>query len=68
MKTTNYVMILALGLVAMPAWAQEHGKGKMKELDLNPVVVTGTGTHHRLSESPVPVEVISGSDLKSGYH
>lgn len=64
MKTTNYAMILALGLVAMPAWAQEHGKGKMKELDLNPVVVTGTGTHHRLSESPVPVEVISGSDLR----
>ena len=35
MKTTNYAMILALGLVAMPALAQEHGKGKMKELDLN---------------------------------
>lgn len=64
MKTTNYAMILALGLVAVPALAQEHGKGKMKELDLNPVVVTGTGTHHRLSESPVQVEVISGNDLR----
>ncbi len=64
MKTMNYAIILTLGLVAVPALAQQHGKGKMKELDLNPVVVTGTGTHHRLSESPVPVEVISGNDLR----
>ncbi len=64
MKTMNYVIILTLGLATLPALAQQHGKGKMKELDLNPVVVTGTGTHHRLSDSPVPVEVISGNDLR----
>lgn len=31
---------------------------------LNQVVVTGTGTHHRLKNSPVPVEVISGTQLR----
>ncbi len=33
-------------------------------VNLNQVVVTGTGTHRRLKDSPVPVEVISGSDLR----
>ena len=34
-------------------------------VNLNQVVVTGTGTHRRLKDSPVPIEVISGTDLKS---
>ena len=34
-------------------------------VNLNQVVVTGTGTHRRLKDSPVPVEVISGTDLKN---
>ena len=33
-------------------------------INLNQVVITGTGTHHRLQDSPVAVEVINGSDLK----
>ena len=33
-------------------------------VNLNQVVVTGTGTHRRLKDSPVPVEVLSGTDLK----
>lgn len=33
-------------------------------VNLNQVVVTGTGTHRRLKDSPVPVEVLSGSDLR----
>lgn len=28
------------------------------------VVVTGTGTHHRMTDSPVPVSVITAKDLK----
>ena len=34
-------------------------------LDLNQIVVTGTGTHHRMKDTPVPVEVISGKELKN---
>ena len=33
--------------------------------ELNPVVVTGTGVHQRLKNTPVPVEVISGSDMRN---
>lgn len=32
-------------------------------INLNQVVVTGTGTHHKLQNSPVPVEVINSKDL-----
>ena len=31
---------------------------------LNPVVVTGTGTHQRLKDTPAPVTVISASDIR----
>lgn len=33
--------------------------------DLNPVVVTGTGMHQRLKSTPVPVEVITGNEIKA---
>lgn len=33
-------------------------------INLNQVVVTGTGTHHKLKDSPVPIEVINSNDLK----
>lgn len=33
-------------------------------INLNQVVVTGTGTHHRLKDSPVPIEVVSAADIK----
>lgn len=34
-------------------------------LNLNEVVVTGTGTHRRLQESPVAIEVISQKELRN---
>ena len=39
---------------------------RMREdvVNLNQVVVTGTGTHHRLKDSPVPVEVITQKELQ----
>ncbi|MDE6451245.1 MAG: TonB-dependent receptor, partial [Odoribacter sp.] len=37
---------------------------KALPVHLNQVVITGTGTHHRLKDSPVPIEVISGSELR----
>lgn len=33
--------------------------------DLNPVVVTGTGVHQRLKDTPVPVEVITGDEIRN---
>lgn len=42
-------------------------KLKSSYINLDQVVVTGTGTHHKLKDSPVPIEVISGNELrKSG--
>ena len=35
--------------------------------DLNPVVVTGTGTYHRADNSPVAVKVISAKELKDAH-
>ena len=33
--------------------------------NIGQVVVTGTGTHHRMTDSPVPVSVITAKDLSS---
>lgn len=33
-------------------------------INMDQVVVTGTGTHKRMSESPVPISVITAKDLK----
>lgn len=33
-------------------------------INLDQVVVTGTGTHHKLKNSPVPIEVIGAKELK----
>lgn len=37
---------------------------KESHINLNQVVVSGTGTHHRLKDSPMAVEVISGADIR----
>lgn len=36
---------------------------KKTYLNLNEVVVTGTGTYHRLKDTPVPVEVITAKEI-----
>ena len=33
--------------------------------NIGQVVVTGTGTHHRMTDSPVPVSVITAKDLSN---
>lgn len=40
-------------------------KLKSTAFNMDQVVVTGTGTHHKLKDSPVPVEVISQRDLQN---
>lgn len=44
------------------AFAQS--KGTEKTYDLNPVVITGTGTYHRADNSPVAVKVITAKELQ----
>ena len=34
-------------------------------MNLGQVVVTGTGTHHRMSKSPIPVNVITAKDIRN---
>lgn len=34
-------------------------------MNLGQVVVTGTGTHHRMTDSPVPISVITAKDIKA---
>lgn len=38
---------------------------KKSFLNLNEVVVTGTGTYHRLKDTPVPVEVITAKEISN---
>lgn len=33
-------------------------------MNIDQVVVTGTGSHRRMSNSPIPVKVLTGKDLK----
>lgn len=39
---------------------------RLKEsyINLNQVVVTGTGTHHKLKDTPIPIQVLSAADIK----
>lgn len=37
---------------------------KSSPINLNQVVVSGTGTHRKLKDSPVPVEVMTSADIK----
>lgn len=37
------------------------------QIQLDEVVVTGTGTHRRLSNSPTPIQVINTNDLKNAH-
>ena len=52
--------IAVLSLLGSTVFAQS----KTNEHDLNPVVVTGTGTYHRADNSPVGVKVITAKELK----
>ena len=55
-----------LSLLGSTAFAQSKDDSSQgtKAHELNPVVVTGTGTYHRADNSPVAVKVISAKELK----
>ncbi|MFR9579359.1 MAG: TonB-dependent receptor [Rikenellaceae bacterium] len=45
---------------------REKADSVWRNLDVNPVVVTATGTPRRLKESPTPIAVITAEELKQG--
>lgn len=50
------------------AFAQKSSSDKEKNetlINLNQVVVTGTGTHQKLTNSPIPITVITARDLSN---
>lgn len=56
--------ITALAMACTPASAQTEA---VKNVELNPVVVTGTGTFRKASNSPVAVNVISAKQLQDTH-
>ena len=68
MKRKLYSMLL-LGTVLTSAVCAQNDTLATRDItretfELNPVVVTGTGTHQRLKNTPAPVSVITARELK----
>lgn len=66
MKQKVLLTLFFGGCMSVAAWGQTE-KGDItlnKTVDLNPIVVTGTGTHERLKNTPTPVSVITSSEIK----
>lgn len=67
MKKISIVILLWGSLLSSAAHAQTGKNTKditQETFELNPVVVTGTGTHQRLKNTPAPVSVITANELK----
>lgn len=60
-KTKLFVTLLIGGCLATSVQAQTDIQN---EYELNPVVVTGTGTNQRLKNTPTPVTVITANEIK----
>lgn len=55
--------ILAAAAICLSAGAVAQ-KDSIRMREMNPVVVTGTGTYHRADNSPVAVRVVTAKDIK----
>lgn len=67
-KQRLWTALLLGGIITTSAYAQAD-KGESEDItqkvfELNPVVVTGTGTHQRLKNTPAPVSVITANEIK----
>ena len=67
-KQRLWTALLVGGIITTSAYAQAD-KGESEDItqkvfELNPVVVTGTGTHQRLKNTPAPVSVITANEIK----
>lgn len=56
-------MLSAMLTICVIGYAQTARNSEIT-IDLNPVIVTGTGTYHKAENSPVAVKVISAKELK----
>lgn len=67
----HYLTVLALCAVSTVIQAQDIASSLAAADDrsttLNPIVVTGTGTYHKVDNSPVAVTVISAKELKDAH-
>lgn len=60
----KYYMLALSAAASLCVEAQTTSSDNQKSVELNPVVVTGTGTYHKADNSPVAVKVISAKELK----
>lgn len=60
----KYYMLALSAAASLCVEAQTTNSDNQKSVELNPVVVTGTGTYHKADNSPVAVKVISAKELK----
>jgi len=60
----RYLILMASVAMSQSVWAQTQSVETEKTVDLNPVIVTGTGTYRKAENSPVAVRVISAKELK----
>jgi len=56
--------ILMVTSLLLPSAAMAQTTDATKSVELNPVVVTGTGTYHKADNSPIAITVISAKELK----
>lgn len=59
----RFLHIVLFFSLTLEAFAQYDSL--MSSIELNPLVVTGTGTYHTADNSPVAVKVLSATDLKN---
>lgn len=68
MKKRIITALLLGSMLAQATYAQDGNQSghdiTQETFELNPVVVTGTGTHQRLKDTPAPVAVITAMELK----
>ena len=63
MKNTRFLLSLFWAINLSPVVAQTTADS-IQTTNLNPVVITGTGTYHKANNSPVAVKVISSKELR----
>lgn len=61
--TKRALCVVLIGCACGQVYTQNTQQEKTVNLD--PIVVTGTGTHRRMSNSPMPVKVITANDLQN---
>lgn len=61
----KYMLIIAALFSGSTAFAQTSKDSTLRQYELNPVVITGTGTYRRADNSPVAVKVITAKELKN---